>query len=129
MNFVDQRTFRCLPFHSPAFDLIIATSWPSSLRNAAKSVAAVVLACFSGGDIIKKDSSVSISADRELRFVDPKRVKIGGVKAFGDSHKPSYEVRSGSFRCHKPHLSHDTSNLVFPIRSIAPRALRRHRGR
>ena len=37
---------------------------------------------------MRNDSSVSISADRELRFVDPKRVRTGGDDEFGESQTP-----------------------------------------
>lgn len=37
---------------------------------------------------MRNESSVSICADRELRFVDPKRVRIGGDDELGDSHTP-----------------------------------------
>jgi hypothetical protein len=36
-----------------------------------------------------KDSSVSRLAERELRFVEPKRVVVGGSSAFGRNHMPA----------------------------------------
>jgi hypothetical protein len=40
------------------------------------------------GTTIKKDNSVSMWADRELRFVEPNRVSMGSESAVGDSHMP-----------------------------------------
>lgn len=135
MNFVDQRTLRWPPFHSTAFNLILATSWSNSWRNfeiselgscKATESDAADRAWFSGGNIIKKDNSVSISADRELRFVDPNRVKIGEVESLGESHKPDYQVRSRCFGCLwaspfawyvQPGFSHSFSSIPWPLPS------------
>lgn len=54
-------------------------------RSAEESKAAT---CGSDGRIMRKDSSVSMWADRELRLVEPKRVRIGGADGVGDSHIP-----------------------------------------
>lgn len=91
-NFVVQRTFRFPPCHSTAFDLIPLIS-ESSFRRSAKD-AASFSPCIesqttdSDGMIIRNESSVSMWADRELRFVDPKRVRTGGDEELGDSHTP-----------------------------------------
>lgn len=66
------------------------------------------------------ESSVSISADRELRFVDPKRVNTGDESALGDSHKPFEKIKQihGSISHHKgagTNLLRDTSSHPFPI--------------
>ena len=52
-----------------------------------------MLSC-SDGIIMRKESSVSICADRAFKFVDPKRVKIGKSEMPGESQMPGYRVRS-----------------------------------
>lgn len=42
----------------------------------------------SDGRIMRNDSSVSICAERELRFVEPNKVRIGGAEDVRDSHIP-----------------------------------------
>lgn len=40
------------------------------------------------GRIMTKDNSVSICADRALRFVEPNRVSVGELSAVGESQMP-----------------------------------------
>lgn len=52
-------------------------------------VSASEVACLPGGVNIKKESSVSICADLELRFVDPNMVRKGKLEEAEESHIPA----------------------------------------
>lgn len=45
----------------------------------------------SDGSIIMNESSVSMCADREFRFVDPKSVRMGKVFGVGESQRPKFD--------------------------------------
>lgn len=125
-NFVVQRTFRLPPCHSTASDLIPLIS-ESSFWRSAKDAASFSPCIDSGiadsdGMIIRNESSVSMWADRELRFVDPKRVRTGGDEKFGDSHTPIANRSQVHLRdsLKRWNLSRGRSTLVFPTRSTKP---------
>jgi len=52
----------------------------------------------SEGMTMRKDSSVSRCAERELRFVEPKSVSTGGEVGVGESHIPIGQIVIGSQR-------------------------------
>ena len=100
MSFVDKRTFLEEPFHSDAFDLMPSNSrarlWrkgrvptESSPCLSGARVSAGEVPWSSGGINIMKESSVSIWADLELRFVDPNKVRKGKVEEVEESHIPA----------------------------------------
>ena len=51
-----------------------------------------------------KDNSVSMWAERELRFVDPKRVRTGGSVGLGDTQIPGSVLVSAYNVCEETHL-------------------------
>lgn len=125
-NFVVQRTFLPPPCHSTAFDLIPLISESSFWRSAkdAASFSPWIDSETADSDemTIRNESSVSMLADRELRFVDPKRVRTGRDEEFGDSHTPiSNRSQVHLMRlCETLDLSRGRSTLVFPTRSTKP---------
>lgn len=98
MIFVVQRTFRWPPFHSPELALILLISRKRACRRdksgeVPETDDSVEGGWPSEGMIMRKESSVSIWADREFKLVDPKRVKTGGVDGLGESQIPK-EIKS-----------------------------------
>lgn len=112
ISFVENRTFRLPPFQVDAFARMLSISCCKRSRklNAVlrgPSLSSLVCSTFGEmsyvpealaslsdsvmwreGMTIRNESSVSRCAERELRFVDPKRVKIGGDLEDGDSQMP-----------------------------------------
>lgn len=110
---VDQRTLLEAPFHSDACDLMPSNSRARLWRKVGVSEAEV--GSSSGGINIMKESSVSIWADLELRFVDPNKVRKGKVDDAEDSHIPAVGQIFVEWKLQKSHLWRDRSTLAFPI--------------
>lgn len=101
--FVLQRTFLSAPLQGPAHRRKLRTSSCKVCCNACEDVT------------ITKESSVSRFADRELRFVEPNIVSMGGLSLEGDSQMPGEHEYTRSWqKSDTNYLWRGTSSLVAP---------------